>query len=367
MGILRKWKRLWLLLLVPAAWILTSAASAHPDFAEWYARTVYSRLSHTGNAVTSLAPFSVGELLVCILAVLLLFFLIRFCIRMVRRKGRRGETAAKFVINLVCFFGIVYFLFAVNCGINYHRLTFAQTCGLTVRPSSKVELIRLCDSLAKDADTYRTLVQTDSHSVAKLSGNYHETAEEAKKSFDCLHTEYPLLSAGYGAPKPVFFSRLMSRCNITGMFFPFTFEANVNTDVPEYTIPATMCHELTHLRGYMREEEANFIGYLACEKSSRADFRYSGTMLAFTYSYNALCGIDGSAAGNVYTKLSAGVRRDLAYNSAYWKQFEGPVANVSEKVNNSYLKANSQKNGVQSYGQMVDLLLALQRANEKGT
>ena len=53
--------------------------------------------------------------------------------------------------------------------------------------------------------------------------------------------------------------------------------------------------------------------------------------------------------------------RDRAYNSAYWERFEGRLSEVSRTVNNTYLQANSQEDGVQSYGRMVDLLLADQR------
>ena len=56
--------------------------------------------------------------------------------------------------------------------------------------------------------------------------------------------------------------------------------------------------------------------------------------------------------------LSDGVQRDLAANNAYWDQFEGPIAQISSQVNDSYLKANQQEDGVKSYGKMVDLLLA---------
>ena len=50
--------------------------------------------------------------------------------------------------------------------------------------------------------------------------------------------------------------------------------------------------------------------------------------------------------------------RDLAAHRAYWKQFEGPVSDLGSSVNDAYLKANRQQDGVQSYGRMVDLLLA---------
>ena len=225
--------------------------------------------------------------------------------------------------------------------------------------------MRLCGNLASDSNVLRAKAETNGSSVMKLrSRGFTENAQKARAALGGLSKKYPLLRPGYSAPKPVLASRLMSRCNITGMFFPFTFEANVNTDVPEYTIPFTMCHELSHLRGFMREDEANFIAYLACRSSSDTDFQYSGAVTAFTYASNALFSADSSAAGKIYSGLSSGVRRDLQFNNQYWDSFKGPAADAATSVNNSYLKANSQKDGVQSYGRMVDLLLALQRSEK---
>ena len=58
---------------------------------------------------------------------------------------------------------------------------------------------------------------------------------------------------------------------------------------------------------------------------------------------------------------SDALRRDIQSNNAYWKQYETPVSEVSDRVNDAYLKANGQENGLRSYGRMVDLLLAYYR------
>lgn len=360
-----KLKLIWLILLFPAAFMLTYIAKSNPGFAELYAKGFYSWLSLAINKFTGLVPISLAEIFVCVFFPLAIFYIVYGILKIIKNKNARAITAAKFLLNIVCFAGVLYFVFTLNCGINYYRYTFAQTCGLNIKPSSKTELIELCSNLSSDANRLRSEVPTDSQSVMKLSQtDIYTTAAEARKSYDKLSAKYPLLRAGYSSPKPVYFSNMMSRANVTGMFFPFTFEANVNTAAPDYTIPATMCHELSHLRGYMREDEANFIGYLACEKSESADFKYSGIMLAFTYSSNALFSADSNAASKIFSTLNSGVRRDLSYNSEYWKQFEGPVASASNSVNNQYLKANSQTDGVKSYGRMVDLLLAQQRAEK---
>ena len=48
-------------------------------------------------------------------------------------------------------------------------------------------------------------------------------------------------------------------------------------------------------------------------------------------------------------------------NSAYWDKYEGKVAEVADKVNDNYLKANGQSDGIKSYGRMVDLMVAYYR------
>ncbi len=366
MNRMKRLRRAWLLLLIPASFALTFLARSDAGFAEWYASGgLYTAISRFGNRLSGLVPFSAAEIFVYVFSAALIFFFLRLIFRLFRRKGQRAVILFRFLLNLACVGSVLLFSYVLSCGINYSRRTFAETGGLPVRPSSAEELRVLCASLADDAGRYREGLPEDQKSVMKLKTSFSETAREAQKSYDSLEKDYPLLRSGYGPPKPVFFSRAMSMGNITGMFFPFTFEANVNTDIPDYTIPATMCHELSHLRGFMREDEANFLSYLACRKSGDRAFRYSGTMLAFAYASDALFSSDKSAADTVYSRLSAGVRRDLAANYAYWKQFEGPVAEASNSVNDRYLKANHQKEGVKSYGRMVDLLLALQRKEKK--
>ena len=352
-------KRIWLLILAPASFLLILAGSRFPDFAEGYATTVYPVLSLGINRLTSLAPVSLAEWATALFVLAVLLYLIVSAVRIIKSRGRRLACAGRAALNLLCAASVLYSAFVLSCGMNYYRHTFAQVSGLTVAPSSKAELETLCAELADSANRLRGQVKTDENSVMKLSfDDIAGTAKEAESIYGGLEKDYPTLQKGYGPPKPVINSRLMSYCNITGIFFPFTFEANVNADIPDYSIPAVMCHELTHLRGYMREDEANFVAYLACRQSGNTDFEYSGTMLAFVYAGNALYAADPDAGGKVYAGLSDGVRRDFAANSEYWQQFEGPVAETASKVNDTYLKSNSQDDGVKSYGRMVDLLLA---------
>ena len=158
--------------------------------------------------------------------------------------------------------------------------------------------------------------------------------------------------------KPVFFSEAMSYMEIVGVFFPYTVEANINTHTTDFDIPFAACHELAHISGFMREDEANFLAYAACRASEEPFFRYSGSATALIHAGNALYAKDPARYQQAMEGLSDGVRRDFAASSAYYNAHHTSFGEFSTKVNDTYLKVNSQPQGVATYGRMVDLLLA---------
>lgn len=172
-----------------------------------------------------------------------------------------------------------------------------------------------------------------------------------------LGRTYPSLQGYYPAPKPVLVSEILSRQKLMGIYSPFTIEANYNQDMPAYDLPFTMCHELSHLRGFMQEEEANFISFLACRASALAEFQYSGTLCAWEYVMGALYRADPDIWQEVRNTLDPSAEPDLKADDVFWAQYDGRIAEAANLMNDTYLKANGQTQGVQSYGQMTDLLV----------
>jgi hypothetical protein len=58
--------------------------------------------------------------------------------------------------------------------------------------------------------------------------------------------------------------------------------------------------------------------------------------------------------------LAAGPQEDVKRIADFWARYEGPATAVAEQVNDTYLKANRQMEGVASYDQMVRILVAFQ-------
>ena len=120
------------------------------------------------------------------------------------------------------------------------------------------------------------------------------------------------------------FSRVLSALNFTGFFFPFTGEANLNVDSPECLLPATIAHELAHVRGVAPEQTANFVAILACDTSGDPLYAYSGYLLGYIHLSNALYGASYEKWLEIAQQVCQTANEDILANNAYWRQFECP-------------------------------------------
>lgn len=366
-------KRMLFIPLGIVALAATAYVRANPDAAEWYAQTVYPALSSVVGFLPSLVGFSVAEW-VAALFVLFCAGYLACCVRaVVVCRGERAVAAYRGTMGVVAICCVTYFLFTALCGLNYYRYTFTDYTGYDVEEPDadplqrQEELVALTTSLADELGQTRALLGDDADLFAAEPGEFERYAQESVEAMRKLAEQYPVLERSlYSPPKPVLASELMSYADIGGMFFPFTVESNINVDNPFFVVPWTMTHELAHQCGFMREDEANFIAYLACGQSDDVLMRYSGYLLAYDNAISALRKVDPDAARAIASALSAAVQRDLAQRAEHWAKYEGPVQDVSNAANDTYLKANDQTDGMRSYGRMVDLLLAEQRAKGEG-
>lgn len=342
--------RLLLCLAAPLAYGVSSYAAANPLWAEAYTKG-YSALTGWLSRLIGLLPFSLAEISILPLAIGLVALMVH---RFRRRQPLRALT------GLALAAALLYASFAAGWGVAYHRLPYADTAGLTVKPRSVEALTALCETLVTETNALRATLRENADGVYAPAADGLSRLGQVQGTYDVASDAYPWLASRQGAPKPVLLSEAMSYLQISGIYIPFTFEANVNMNDFPAMLAATACHEAAHQRGWAREDEANFIAYLVCRESDDPDFQYSGQFIALIHAMNALHGADAEAFSALASQYSDGLRRDLAAHSAHWAQYEGKASEVQQKVNDAYLKVNKQQDGVRSYGRMVDLLLAEQ-------
>ncbi len=356
-----RYKRIWLLLLAPLGLLLTLAARVDGRWVEAvYARKIYPIFANALGWLFSLVPFSVLEILIPLAGAGLLFYIVWTVVKAVKDPARKNRLW-RMGLNLLGGASVVYFGFVLLMGLNYYRAPITDYLQLSVQKSTKEELYDLCELLVHDCNFYRRQLQEGEDGVALLQDeSFYATADRARKAYAALEEELPILAAADIRNKPLLSSKLFSMVLTTGIYIPF--ESGVNVDMPAHALPSTMCHELTHFRGFMREEEANFLGYLACLRSEQADFRYSGSLMAFTYAFNALYGEDQDLARKIAQLCEEGMMRDLQAEDDYWNQYRHTVISEgSQQIYDQYLQFNDQESGIKSYGEMIDLLLAYYR------
>ncbi len=338
------------LVLFAAAFALLIAARRISGFADMYTNMVYPVLVGTVGRFFGLFPFSVVEIGLYALTVALIALALRYIIK---------KKPLKLISIYVFIAGLLLFLYSAGCGVNYYREPFSTYYMEHLREIRGDDLILTAgESDLEDMLEWLTgKVNEARKEFDASSGNYERLAAKGVAAMEKAAGTYPELSGYYPRPKPVLISEILSLGQYTGVYSPFTIEANYNRAMVSYNMPHTICHELSHLRGFMREDEANFIGYLACTGSDDADMRYSGYLLGWIYAGNALAKSDPEGYERLRGELSGSVEEDIEENNAYWERFEGKPAEAAEKMNDTYLKANGQSEGVKTYGRVVDLML----------
>ena len=357
-----KKSKLPLIIIITAAvlalTILCDILARNADgFAEFYSGGIYPIFVHIIGFINGLFPFAVGEVLILLFSIAAIVGIIVMIVRLVKaeNKGKTGLYSFTAVFVAVTF---IYSSYTFFCGINYHRVPFSEKSGLTPTKYSVEELGTLCTYLIENANAEAEKIETGENGLMNLETDGFDMKAECVEAMGKVGEQYPALSGFYPSPKGLMISEFMSMCQITGIYNPFTIEANYNANVPDFSIPFTVCHELSHLKGFMREDEANFIAYLACRESDNEYIRYSGYVEALIYAMGQYY----SAAGaekytELYMTIHPTILKELQSNNKYWEQYETPVAEVSSKINDTYLKNQGQEEGTKSYGRFVDLML----------
>ena len=240
-------------------------------------------------------------------------------------------------------------------GADYYAESFSEKSGLLSTGSTSGQLAAVTAYFAENANAMSGSVpRGDSGSVDTSSDDILATYLSA---YHGLVTEFPVISGPVSTPKSMIFSNVMSRTGFTGVFFPFTGETNVNTDMPRALLPFTVAHELAHQLGVTAEQECNFLGVVACVSSDHIVYQYSGWLAGLLYTSRALYTADYDKWLELYITYSDGVMKDFSDNNAYWARWESPITDAAEKVYDGYLKSQGQELGIKSYGACVDLLI----------
>jgi hypothetical protein len=352
---------------LPAALVLQWLAGLSPSAVEsLYGRGLYRLIRRLHALCTGWVPFSLAEaMLLVLLGALAWSAASRLRWRSLRafwaREGR-GRRLLRLGARALALAGALYLVFLVSWGLNYRRPPLAALASLPGGGGTAAELQSLSAELIAGANALRGGLPEDAQGVMRLAGGRRAALDAAHDGLERAGERLFPLRGPRVRPKPALSSGVLSYLGIAGIFVPYTGEAHVNAWLPDVDLPFAASHELAHQRGLAREDEANYAAAVACRAHPAPEFRYSGALISSAYVQAALASVDRPAAAALEAARSEAARRDLRAMAEWSKRYRSRLTDVSERVNDTYLRSQGQPLGVRSYGAMVDLLLAERRA-----
>ncbi len=330
------------------------AAIIWEPFADFFSRYPGAFIRGTLAYLTSWIPFSLAEALLLFLPVAL-FLLIRIALKYY------SDTWHNTLVYMGILLSVASLLITLLCcgfGTGYHGSTLDKKLGLDRRDVSAEELTYtaelLSDAVAHEAENVTFRYQN----FSVMPYSLEEMNKKLLEAYDSIADKYDFIQRLNSRIKPVVLSEPMSYTHITGVYTYFTGEANLNVNFPDYTLPFTAAHELAHQRGIAREDEANFMAFLVCTESDDPYIRYSGYLNMYEYVSNSLYSADADAFYRVRDTLPGEVRSEMRAYSAFFAKYKDNVAaDVSQAVNDTYLKVQGTA-GTKSYGMVTDLAVA---------
>ena len=367
-------KQLTALIFVILSGVVLNILSWKVDgFSDWYAEHIFPLWVNTYGRLTSLLSFSVGEVLIIFGVVFLLFtVLILLPVLMLAFVKHRKKIGRIYLFTYGWIFAFILTVQTLNCFILYHCSPFGEVYDIPTNEHTDAQLIEIAEILAQRTNELSYEVKRDDEGHFVLTADLEKEAQEALKN---ISDEFPRLGGYYVTPKKIKNSFFMSQQYLMGIYFPFTMEANYNQEMYEVNLPETVTHELVHTKGFMPEDEANFIAFLACARSDNKDFNYSGYLSTLKYVLGKVgeyCGEEKE--DELYDMLNDNVWLDITGNRKYLDDVQESdeglfdskeVAEISDKAMETSLKLNGVEDGKKSYGRMVDLLLGYYYSKEK--
>ncbi len=304
---------------------------------------------------TAVIPFPLWQLLTVVLIVLILASLV-----LVLALKKNLIQWAGWVLAV---FAGIYMLHTLMWGLNYHAGALAEDMRLEVSSYTLEELTEATEFYRDKANDLAAQVRRDAAGNVDFA-DFDTLVTMAPEGFDVLTYDYhyPIFAGSKVPVKQLLWADMYSSMGITGVTFGITGEAAVNPQIPDVTLPFTICHEMAHRMCIALERDANFAAFLAASVHSDLEFQYSAYFMAYRYCYNALAGVNSQSAAAAAARVKDGVSELLARDMAAYSNFfasrkDTAATNLADTANDTYLKISGDAGGIASYGQVCDLLV----------
>ena len=258
---------------------------------------------------------------------------------------------------------LIFMLHTMVWGLNYYAGSITEDIRLEEREYGVEELTRAANYYRDKANALASQVNRDEKGNVKFA-DFATLAQQAGNGFEHLvyDNSYSVFAGSNLPVKELGWADMYTSMGITGVTMGLTGEAAVNPQIPDVTLPFTICHEMAHRKCIAVERDANFAAFLACQANESIEYQYSAYFMAFRYCYSTLASAGTTetvaAAARVHSGISQQLMADLEYYDDFFHSRRSDSAtDFANKVNDTYLKTSGDEEGTKSYSNVSDLLV----------
>ncbi len=335
---------------------MVALISNYPTFIDkYYVNGLYPLISSSLRFLMGWIPFSVGDLIYSLLIILL----VRFIFNMILPKTKKRKAL---VFQFLAGVSVFYFFFYFFWGLNYSRSPLSHTLSLE-KESFEIEELELITEkiLLKTSNLHKSLSDNDTLAV-EIKYSKKKIIGLTKKGYQNLSQEFPMFSYNRPSIKKSLFSLPLTYMGFSGYFNPFSGEAQVDHIIPKINLPFTCSHEVAHQLGIASESEANFIGFLAGASNEDPYFQYAAYLLVLRYALLDVRRYDTDLFKSYLNRVPKGVLKNMRESDEFWKLYENPIEPLFKLFYDNYLKYNQQEDGLESYNQIMGLVISFNKS-----
>ena len=359
------------LISIPLLILLNLFLKLFPNFTEQvYSRNIYKFIATIIAWFTSIISFSLIEILIVLIPFVVAFlagFLIKSLIQSIINKNKpkkKKPDVKRYSLNILALLCVLlsfnFALYTLGLSFNYNRMPISTSLNINAAPPSKEELVTAYEYIIKKANEACVELDWNSFNEPYYNGDF---TMETIRAFKVLENRNSVFKGAKIKPKPLLASNIMHYSSIVAFFSPYTYETNYVTGYPAFSIPQTLCHEAAHLRGFAKEDEAEYIGFLACISSTDSFYRLSGYMYAYNLFGSAVRAVDRKLYDDLVNTADRRIRSEWNRYFEFTEEHKGKAKEVTNSLNDAYIKSQGVAGGVQSYDQSLLLIIGQLRAD----
>lgn len=335
------------------SWLLLNYAKKNPEnIQKYYTQYIYKAYSDTWINIVENFNFSIGDILYLILISGMLISVYK----LIRKKESIQRKIILALVNTYMGVSVFWLVFNLTWGLNNYNIPLQNTLGIPLGYNSS-QVTELTKLLVQQTTAQHKELSFHKDMPIVIGEDLHHILLQASSTFNHLAIQTNAFSARQTNVKPSLFSPILTYMGFSGYVNPFTTEAQINYKIPKLTTIVTASHEIAHQLGFAKESEANFLGYLNAKNQTDLKYQYAANIFALRYCLSELKKSESTEFLEILESIPLGILYNIQENSIFWLSYKNFADSLFHIFYDSFLKANNQKQGLQSYNRFVDFLV----------